>query len=148
MMVDPVRVTGKLLTRNWTFNLLGQALPLLIALPTIPYVIHGMGPERFGILSIAWVLLGYVGFLDLGLSRATTKFVAEYLGRGEARKLPSLVWTSVWTQVLFGIAGTLLTSVLIPVLVDRVLKVSPLLRVETKTTFFILAASLPIVLAS
>jgi O-antigen/teichoic acid export membrane protein len=147
-MVDPIRVTGKQLTRNWTFNLLGQALPLLIALPTIPYVIHGMGPERFGILSIAWVLLGYVGFLDLGLSRATTKFVAEYLGRGEAEKLPSLVWTSVWAQVLFGIAGTLLTSMLIPVLVDRVLKVPPLLRVETKMTFFILAASLPIVLAS
>jgi len=71
-----IEITGRLLTRNWGLNLAGQILPLGVAVAAMPYVIHGLGAERFGILSIAWTLLGFCGLLDLGLGRATTKFVA------------------------------------------------------------------------
>ena len=64
-------------------NLLGQVLPAAAALVTIPFLVRGLGTERFGILSIAWVVLGSSGIFDLGLGRATTKFVAGSLGRGE-----------------------------------------------------------------
>src|SRR6266581_239871 len=62
-----LEITGRLLTRNWILNLAGQVLPLFVALPAMPYVIRGLGTERFGILSIAWVLLSYTTALDLGL---------------------------------------------------------------------------------
>jgi O-antigen/teichoic acid export membrane protein len=141
-----IETNGKLLTKNWILNLGGQVFPLLVGLATVPYVIRSLGTERFGILSIAWVLLGYFGLFDLGMGRATTKFAAECLGRGDVHRLPGIVWTTFWFQTAFGVLGTVIAMVTVPLLVNRFLKISPSLIGETKFTFFILAASLPIVL--
>jgi O-antigen/teichoic acid export membrane protein len=144
----PLEITRRLLTQNWVLNLASQSLPLLVAVPCIPYVIRKLGTERFGLLSIAWALLGYLGLFDLGLGRATTKFVAECLGRGEPEKMPALAWTSLASQVLFGIAGALLAAAAIPVLARHVLTISPALVSETESSFFLLAGALPVVLAA
>jgi O-antigen/teichoic acid export membrane protein len=147
-MTKGLEIRGTLLARNTLLNLAGQVIPLLIGVATIPYVVRGLGTERFGILSIAWVLLGYFSLFDLGLGRATTKFVAEALGRHEAQKLPGLVWTSLAFQVLSGLVGSLVVAALTPLLVERVLKIPAGLVAETKLTFFVLAVSLPVVLAT
>ena len=141
-------ITGRLLTRNWMLNFLGQVLALLVALPSIPFVVRILGTERFGILSIAWVLLGYFGLFDLGLGRATTKYTAECLGREDHHRLSAWVWTSLWSQVALGMAGTLITACLIPALVRHVLKVPPELMRETQISFLLLTVALPLVLAS
>src|SRR5437016_10953694 len=106
------QITGRLISRNWVVNLFGQGLPLLIGVVTIPWLLRYLGLERFGILSITWALLGYVGQFDLGLGRATTKYVAECLGRGDTHRLPAFFWTSLMSQVIFGViaAVTLLAA--------------------------------------
>src|SRR5689334_19153014 len=139
---------GRLLARNTLLNLVGQAIPFLVGVVTIPYVVHGIGTERFGILSLAWVLLGYFSLFDLGLGRATTKFISESLGRNEVDDLPKVVWTSVGFQLGIGAAGSVLVAAFVPLLADRVLKISPAYLHETKVSFLILAASLPVVLGS
>jgi len=115
---------------------------------TIPFVIQGLGTERFGLLSLAWVVLGYFAIFDLGLGRATTKFVAEALGRGDEKEVPSLVWTSVTIQAIMGIAGGLVLAGVTPFLVDRILNVPLELMDEARITFHLLALSVPIVLIS
>jgi hypothetical protein len=40
-------------------NLAGQVLPLAVGLVTIPRLLHMLGVERFGALSVIWVLIGY-----------------------------------------------------------------------------------------
>jgi len=140
------QINGRQLTRNWSLNLIGQVIPLVVALVTMPFIVRGLGPERFGVLSIVWAVLGSMILFDLGLSRSTTKFVAECLGRGEEQKFPSLFWTSFWSQVLIGIVGALLMAAAVPYLVDRFLKLSPSNAAETKLSFLILAVSFPLVL--
>src|ERR1700683_3110639 len=93
------------LARNTVWNIAGQAIPLAVAMAAIPYVVHGLGPERFGILAVAWLLLGNFALLDFGLGRAATKFIAEYLARHELRKLLPLVWTSLGLQIAMGCFG-------------------------------------------
>ncbi|MGP0020879.1 MAG: flippase [Candidatus Sulfotelmatobacter sp.] len=143
---EPAVISGQLLTRNWVLNLLGWIAPLSVALFAIPYAVHGLGAERFGVLSIASALLGYFGIFDLGLGRATTKFVAELLARREPEKLPKVVWASIWVQLAFGAIGTLITVSLIPIAVNRYLKISPPLTAETRSSLYILSTSLCIVL--
>jgi len=145
---DGLQISGRLLTRNWALNLAGQILPIATALVTIPYLIRGLGTERFGILSICWVLLGSSGALDLGLGRATTKFVAEQLGRGEKEKLPNLIWTSLVTQTVIGIGSGLVCALVAPVAVTRLLKISTAVVSEAKFTLLILAGSMPVLLAA
>ncbi len=147
-MRPAIAINARLLTRNWTLNLFSQGLSLVVAVPAIPYLLRGLGPERFGILSLAWIFLGYFGLFDLGLGRATTKFVAGCLGSGETHRLPGLVWTSLWSQFLLGAVGAAVAALITPVLVHHALKITPVFVRETELSFYILAAALPLVLGS
>jgi len=89
--VSPQNITGTRLARNTVLNFIGQALPLLVGILVIPFIIRSLGTERFGILTLAWIVIGYFSLFDMGLSRATTKFVAEIISRGKSEKLPALV---------------------------------------------------------
>src|SRR2546430_5907904 len=76
--------------RHTLYNILGQALPLAVGLVAIPIVTRSLGDTRFGLLALMWAIIGYFSLLDLGLGRATTKFVAEALARQDARRAPQV----------------------------------------------------------
>ena len=70
-----VLTRGSLLARNTLWNLLGQVAPMSVALFAIPMLIRRVGTDRFGILTIAWMVVGYFSLFDLGLGRAMTNLV-------------------------------------------------------------------------
>lgn len=135
----------RIVARNTTWNVIGVGLPLVLAVVTIPVLIRNLGTERFGVLMIAWVVLGYFGLFDLGLGRATTKFLAEDFERGRAADARALFWTSLLSNVALGILGGLVLGALAHPLVDRVLNVPPALRPETLGAFYLVAAAVPLV---
>lgn len=147
-MNGKLEISGRLLARNTLFNLIGQAVPLLVGVVTIPLIVRGLGVERFGLLSLAWVILGYFTVFDLGLGRATTRFVAEALGKGEEEQVPRVVWTAVTAQAIFGVVGALVLVGVTPLLVGRILNIPPYLAEEAKGTFYLLGISVPVVLVS
>lgn len=143
-----VDISGRRLARNTVLNLVGRVVPLLVAILTVPYVIHHLGPDRYGLFSLAWIVIGYFALFDLGIGPATTKFVAELLGKGEIEKLPELVWTAVATQTCLGLVGGLLLAALSPFLVNHVLKIPVQLHLQAELVFLIMAAVLPFDFAS
>ncbi|MCL0085109.1 flippase [Thermodesulfovibrionales bacterium] len=147
-MNKPLEIKGGLIARNTLLNLIGQGLPLVVAVVTMPFIIQGLGIERFGLLALAWVVLGYFAIFDLGLGRATTKFVAEALGKGEEEQVPRLVWTAVTIQAFFGLLGAIVLASITPLLVERILNIPPELIKEAKDTFYLLSLSIPVVLVS
>jgi hypothetical protein len=44
-MNKPLEIKGSLLARNTLFNLIGQGLPLVVAVVTMPFIIQGLGME-------------------------------------------------------------------------------------------------------
>ena len=74
------RTGGRRIARNVGLNLFGALAPMVAAMVAIPYLVHRLGSERFGLLSLTWLVIGYFGFFDLGLSRALAQLVAERLG--------------------------------------------------------------------
>lgn len=144
-----IEIRSGLLARNTLLNLIAQAVPLLIGVVSIPFIIRGLGIERFGLLSLVWVVLGYFTVFDLGIGRATTKYVAEELGKGDGEQLPQLVWTAVTVQVLLGLVGTLVLAIVTPlVLAKHILNIPPELVQEARDTLYILALAIPVVLVS
>lgn len=146
--LPPLPISGRLLTKNWILNLGGQILPSIAALFTIPFLMRGMGSERFGILAIVWALLGSSAVFDLGLGRATTKFIAESLGRGDTAKVPEFLWGALAIQCGFGVVAGVAAALAVPFLVMRLLRVSPTLTADARLSFFILTAALPLMLAA
>ncbi|MET0398803.1 MAG: flippase [Longimicrobiaceae bacterium] len=142
------RTGGRLLARNSALNLVGWVLPMAAALVTVPLLIRGLGAERFGILTVGWVVLGYFGLFDLGVGRALTKMVSERLGTEHADELPPLVWTALLLMFLLGVAGAVVLALLAPWLVGHALKISPEYEGEALRTLYLLAFSLPWVISA
>src|SRR6266516_1604877 len=144
----PGPLAGRLLARNALYNVLGQGLPLLVGVAAIPVTIRALGEARFGLLGLAWAILGYVGVLDLGLGRATTKFVAEYLAAGDATRLRRVASFAVASQTLMGVLGGAAFALLGPLLAGSALGVPPALRPEARGMLLALALSIPFVVLS
>ncbi|MFQ6673574.1 MAG: flippase, partial [Fidelibacterota bacterium] len=139
---------GRVLAKNALLNLVGMILPILVGIGAIPFAIKGLGKEGFGILSIAWIVLGYFALLDFGLGRATTKFVAEIAGGNNTDDLPAIVWTSVILSVALGLVGTAILFGVTPYLVNSLLKIPPSYIHQASTSFYLAAGSLPFILLS
>jgi O-antigen/teichoic acid export membrane protein len=140
--------SGRLLARNTIWNLLGSGAPMVVAVFCIPILIRGLGTDRFGVLTLAWALIGYASLFDLGLGRALTQLVAKKLGAGEEREIPSLAWTSLLLMMLLGFAGTASVLLISPWLAGRGLNIPAALQGETLQSFRLLGLSLPFVIST
>lgn len=140
--------SGRLLARNTIWNLAGNGAPLIVAVFSIPVLIHGLGKERFGVLALAWALIGYASLFDIGLGRALTQEVAKKLGAGEDHEVPRVVWTSLLLMLGLGIVGAVVISGISPWLAHRLLKIPEALQAETLRSFYLLAISIPAVIVS
>jgi len=82
---------------------MGTVVPMFAALAAVPWLMHHMGQERLGVLSLVWVVVGYFSFLDMGLGRAVTVAVAT-ARTGDQRVTPAEIH-------VLGSASVLLTAV-------------------------------------
>jgi len=141
-------VSGSRLAKNTLWNVLGQGLPLLVGLGAIPFLINDLGTDRFGVLTIAWMVIGYFSIFDFGLGRALTKLTAEKLGVGDTKEIPELIWTALLLMGVLGIIGGLVVAGISYWLVYAVLNVPTELQKETLDVFYLLAWSIPFVIGT
>jgi len=139
---------SKVLARNTALNLAGQAVPLVAALVAIPWLIRGLGTDRFGVLTLAWATIGYFSLVDLGLGRALTHAVATRLGSSREDELVALGWTALALMFLLGALGAVALAAATPWLVNDLLKIPPTLQAESARSFYLLALALPIVVST
>jgi O-antigen/teichoic acid export membrane protein len=139
---------GTSLAKNSIYNLIGFGIPLIAAVLLLPFLIHGLGDERFGILGIAWVVLGYFSLFDLGIGRSVTKLIAEKIGSNESEQIPPLFWTAF--SLIFFVSTSVACGLffLVPSFVYNLFKVSNDLKIETLQSFYLIVFSIPIVATS
>lgn len=140
--------SSRALTRDTALNLLGQLAPLAVAFFAMPATIHGLGVDRFGILGLAWAILGSAGVVDLALGRTVTKFASASLARDDRAAAAVATRNAARAQLLLGIAGGVALALLTPWLVDGVLELSQELAGETRAVFWLVAAGIPAVLVT
>jgi O-antigen/teichoic acid export membrane protein len=121
---------------------------LPVAFFSIPRLIASLGTERFGVLSLAWMVIGYFSLFDLGLGRALTRLVAEKLGAGKHSEIPALIWTGLISMAGLGVTGMLLGIPFVTWTVHRGLQIPQSLQLETQNAFYVLFLSIPLVIAS
>ncbi|HKD78936.1 MAG TPA: flippase [Candidatus Angelobacter sp.] len=140
--------SGWLLAGNALWNVAGVGLPAIVAVFCLPILKNALGTDRLGVISLAWVVVGYFSVFDFGMSRALTKLVSERLGSAREAEIPSLVWTGLSLMTALGLLGGMIAFLISPVIVNRFVKVPPYLHSETLTAFHWLSVSIPIVIVT
>ncbi len=118
-------------------------LPTALTLLTLPPYLHLIGDVRFGVLAIVWLLLSYFGFFDMGLGRATSRYIAA-LHDAPDRERESLFWTVLSVNAFFGVAGGGLLWACGRLLLG-LLKMPPEMRWEVTAAMPWLASAVPVV---
>ncbi|WP_288017614.1 flippase [Blastomonas sp.] len=131
------------ISRNSTYNLLGAAVPIVLALATVPVYLKLVGPDRYGVLAIAWLLLGYFGLFDLGLGRATSQRIAS-LRNAPPSERAATFWTALCVNVVMGAVGALLFWPVSYYLFGHFFRVDEALRPEVIAAAPLLALAVPI----
>ncbi len=118
---------------------------MVFAILSLPSIVEGIGTEKFGVLSIAWLFLGYFSILDLGIGRATTKFIIEFNNEGLVSEIKNLVWTSILFLFFFGLVAGGSLFCLTPYIVNHLLNIPDYLVESTIESFYIIAATIPFI---
>ncbi|MFW6147000.1 MAG: flippase [Thermodesulfobacteriota bacterium] len=138
-------INRNLLLRNTIWNLIGQLIPLIVAIFALPPLIRILGTDRFGVLALAWVVIGYFSLFDLGLGRALTQLVARRLGTGQESDISPFVWTALFLISILGLMGTLILGLSSAWLVHDALNIRLEFQRESLHVFYLLALAIPIV---
>ena len=135
------------LKTNFVVNLLSPIARIAVALVTIPIYIHHLGDARYGVLQIVWILLGYFGFLDLGLSRASINALAKLREAPQAERARVLL-TTLTLSLGFGFIGAAVLFAAGGYLFQHVLSVPADLKREVGQSFPWMVGLFPMTLAS
>ena len=137
---------ARLLATNVIWNLAGEAAPGISALVAVPFILHRLGAERFGIFTFAWAIAGSAGIFDLGLGRALTKLIADRIATGRGSEIAALFWTAMGLLSMVGIVlGAALLAVA-PLIARKVLHLDGVVAMEAAATFRVLAISVPFIM--
>ena len=119
----------------------------MVSLVTIPIYIGLIGEERYGVLAIVWLLLGYFGLFDLGLGRATAQQIAA-LRNASAELRAQIFWTALTLNIGLGIVGGLLIWPSAAYFFETVFKVEELLQPEIQNAVPWLALAVPMAIVT
>jgi O-antigen/teichoic acid export membrane protein len=128
--------------RHTAYNFLGGLLPLAVSLIAVPIYLKLIGIERYGILTLAWVLLGYFGLFDLGLTKATAQRISARGASVDARS--RTFWSALVANCFTGVIGGIGFYFVGTYLVLHTVKIDPSLRAEALAAMPILAAAVPL----
>jgi O-antigen/teichoic acid export membrane protein len=112
------------LLRNAGFNFLGAALPAILAIVTIPYVVTTLGVGTYGLLVLVTSIVGYFALLDINVTAGSTKYVAQYHAAGDTRRMNETLCFGILIYGAIGIVGMICLWIAAPYLVAQVFKIA------------------------
>lgn len=91
--------------RNAAFNFLGAAVPAVLAIATIPYIVSVLGTADYGLLALITSIVGYFALLDINITASSTKFVSQYKAAGDTQRLNETICFGVLIYGTIGFIG-------------------------------------------
>ncbi|MBW2111482.1 MAG: flippase [Deltaproteobacteria bacterium] len=120
---------------NAIFNALGRFFSIALSFFFMPYIVHELGPEAYGIYILIFAVIGYFGLLDLDLGQAIIKYVAEYKALDDFRGINRVVGATLFLYLLMGIIGGLTVFFCADLIACRFLKIQHDLLPMARFTF-------------
>ena len=130
------------IARSTLINLAGLLIPTAVSLATVPLYLRWIGEVRYGVLLLAFTLLGYFGAFDLGLGRAVAQRVARQENSEERNRT---FWTAFLLSAGMGVLGGIILYFLGHWLFADIFQIPAMLRGEAQKAVPWLAAIVPLI---
>jgi O-antigen/teichoic acid export membrane protein len=79
-----------------------------------PFILHRLGPVNYGMWALVGSIVAYGSLLDLGITGAVIKYVAEYRAKGQIARARNLVATALWLYSALGFVTILVSAAFAP----------------------------------
>lgn len=96
--------TAKKLAKGSFLRMLEFFSTAIIGLVMMPFVIHSLGDNMYGLWIFVGTFIGYYGLLDLGLNSAVERYMSKAIGNREDDQVNAILNTSL---VIFAIIGVI-----------------------------------------
>jgi len=116
------------------FNGLAQVAPMIATLALTPLLIDRLGADRFGIWSLALIVIGTLTSLDGGVSASLARFFAIHAARDDRADAARVLLGSILLFLGLGVVLALVAFALAPTFVDLV-HIPDSLKSEATTLF-------------
>jgi O-antigen/teichoic acid export membrane protein len=90
------------IARNTFYNALARIWGMLVSFFLTPYILSRLGVEYFGIWSVVWILTGYMGLLDMGLSTSFVRHTSLYYAKGDREGLREMISSGLFFYAVMG----------------------------------------------
>jgi O-antigen/teichoic acid export membrane protein len=130
---------------NTFYQVGAQLAPAIAAIAAIPVLLRYLGTEAYGIVTLFSTALIYFTMLDLGLGRASTRFISQSLEARQPEEVRRYFWSSILLLTGAGIVVSLCFLFAVPSLVSNYLKVSPAFRRPAIQSFQVISVTIPLV---
>ena len=120
---------------NMIFSLVGWVAPVVVNFSATPFLLHGLGPDAYGLQNLVALVVGYFSIMDMGLDIAGVKFLAEYHAQGDTESENRLLSTNLQIYGVIGIVGMVLILLSAKLLATRVFQMPADLRLQAITVF-------------
>ncbi len=121
--------------KNALSGIIGFAWPILLALVSMPYIVHKMGNDVYGVLVLVISVLGFFAFLDLGVTNASIKYISEAYVRDDIDEIGKIIGSSLLLYLITGIGGGLVIIVITNSMVQRILDIPPAYHTDSIFAF-------------
>jgi len=101
--------TSARLVRNTSIRMAHFMLGLGISFFLMPFLVRNLGDRMYGLWTLVGSVLGYYGFIDLGLSSAVTRFISRAVGRQDKPEIRAVFCTSFYLFLALGLFAACLT---------------------------------------
>jgi O-antigen/teichoic acid export membrane protein len=107
------KIAGRTI-KNSLYSVASFIWPLLLLLFSVPYFIHKLGTEQYGLWVLIMSTIGTMGVLNLGISDALIKFVSEYHAKKDFVTLNRIIGNTFLIYSLISVVVILVGLFILP----------------------------------
>lgn len=117
---------------------------MLIGILALPFLLHRIGVDKLGVLTLVWALIGYFSIFDLGLGRALTHRIATLRSANDAHEIDRAISFGMGLMLLIGALGALLVCGAIYFFGVSWLNIGPEIYEQAYWSIFVASLGIPL----
>src|SRR4030042_3205584 len=102
----------RIISKNIKYSAVSQAVAFAITLVLFPFIVSHVGKEVYGAYLLVMTFTGYLGVLDFGVTAAATKYVAEFMGKGDREGAKKIISASFSFYLIIGLISAAILLIL------------------------------------